>query len=274
MLLLAVLALAGVVASILAVTALLTARRRLGAELTAARGAIALEQGARVEVKGLLDASQETRLRVEEEAREAADALRLELADAQTALEDREAALARSAAYARRAEEALAQERACAATEIAPLEREIARLAAESAAAEQRSLSASSSVKELEARLAALTASSATATQALTARVATLVAARAEAEEARRLAEEEARLARTTKESFAGEARLLREEVQKAQARLEQASRRSEAPPPEPSAVKVKELPLKRVITWWCVSCNEGGGIGPKPHVCVPSEKK
>jgi hypothetical protein len=251
MILLVLLVVTGLVTSVTAVAALVAVRRRLATELALARGTIALEQGARDEVKGLLDVSHEARARAEEEAEEAAEALR-----------GAEEALAREQA---RAEEALAREQA------------------------------------IEARLTELTVVSATATRTLTARAAKLTTARAaaeegaaqlakqqqqlladldlakrasaEADEARRLAEEEARIARTAKESFAGEARLLREEVLRVQAKLDEAMRRSEAPP-VPVAVKPKVLAVTHTLTWWCVACNEGGVPGPKPHVCRPEEKK
>lgn len=269
MVLLVVLVVTGIVTSITAVATLVAVRRRLSTELALARGKIAAEIGARDEVKGLLDVSQEARVSAEGEAQEAALALRRELARAEA--------------------------------ELAPLQREIARLAASSAAAEERCQRVAEERSAVEAKLAELTTSSASATKTLTERAVRLTAARAEAEEgaaqiakqqqqlladlqqakrssaeaeeAQRLAEEEARMARTAKESFAGEARLLREEILRVQAKLEDATRRNEAPP-VPVVVKPKELVVSHTITWWCVSCAEGGGAGAKPHVCRPSEKK
>jgi chromosome segregation ATPase len=287
MILLVLLVVTGLVTSVTAVATLVAVRRRLATELALARGAIALEQGARDEVKGLLDVSHEARAHAEEEAEQAASALR-----------GAEEALAQEQA---RAEEALAREQARARAELSPLHGEIARLAAASAAAEERLQRAAAERIAVEARLTELTVVSATATKTLTARAARLTTARAaaeegaaqlakqqqqlladldlakrasaEADEARRLAEEEARITRTAKDSFAGEARLLREEVLRVQAKLDEALRRSEAPP-VPVAVKPKVLAVTHTLTWWCVACNEGGVPGPKPHVCRPEEKK
>jgi hypothetical protein len=312
MALLVVLVLTGVVVSITAVAALVAARRRLTAELAFSRGEIVAEIEARERVKGLLDVSHEAGLRAGDELRRDAESLRLELTGVRAALEEQEAARALAAEEARnaegllareraRAEEALAQERARAEAEIEPLQREVERRARESAAAELREREALAAVQSLEAKLANLITSSASATRALTARAAELSAARAEAEagaaqiarqrsqllaeledakrasaeaeEARRLSEEEARIARTAKESFAGEARLLREETLRIQANLDEALRRSDAPP-APLSVSLKPLPVKHTITWWCTACNEGGVPAVKPHVCAPIEKK
>ena len=76
---------------------------------------------------------------------------------------------------------------------------------------------------------------------------------RREAIEAQRNAEEEARLARTAKESYAGEARLLREELARATAKLLEAAGTGSAPPP-PSKEKPAPQPV-RVTAWMCTIC-------------------
>jgi len=165
----------------------------------------------------------------------------------------------------------------------------VARLGGDLERAERRDAEGATALRGLEETLAALGGSAGSAAAALEARTAELVRLRREAHddaqraalreqailveldqarariveaaEARRLAEEEARLARTAKEAFAGEVRLLRGEVQRAAAKLSEATGLPPGPPPAPP--RETPLPVVLVSAWCCRAC---GSMGTKPE--------
>jgi hypothetical protein len=225
---------------------LVSARRRLAAEIEATRRELSAELGERDRLARLLEASQVEQREVEQvkhreveqeakeledKARRAEDALRRELEQARAALEEAKANEGRAEAGVRLTEDALEKRTA----ELALL-LEQAQGAAAQAAERERAI-----LGELEA----------------------VRGARAEVEEARLQAEEEARLARTAKEAFAGEARLLREELQRTTAKLEAALKRPGSPAQEPAKealpAKGKQAPPVRSMAFWCQACGRGG---------------
>ena len=245
MLVLAVTLVLSTIAVIVVASLLAAARRRLAAE------------GGRV--AGLLTASESARAQREEEALRAREEARRVEEKALRAKED--------ALRAQRGEEAL--------------RRELERLAAELSNAAQREADATEALRAREVKVAELGA----VTAAQTARAAEMAqalagargdAARAvereqhvlseleharaesrEAAEARQRAEEEARQTRTTKDAYSGEVRLLREELARATAQLEQATlpgSPANAPP-----VKEKPPPPVHVTAWTCAACGTVG---------------
>jgi hypothetical protein len=180
-------------------------------------------------------------------------------------------------AQAQREEEALRAQRGEEA-----LRRELERLAAELASAARREADAAEALRAREARLAelgeAIAAETARATEMAQAlagargdvaravereqhALVELSQARAESREdaeARQRAEEGARQARTTKDAYSGEVRLLREELARATAKLEEAT----LPGSPPSTLPLKEKPPPpplHVTAWACAACGTVG---------------
>jgi len=275
-----------VVAGLAGAAAFAAARRRFAARLDAVRGRLEAEIGARGQVAGLLQESEAARAQAEDEARRAEEARATELAEARLALA---AARAHADAEARRGEEALRHERERLEAELSPLREQVARLGGDLGQAERRDAEAEAALRGLEAKLVALGASAEGAAAALAARTAELERLRddartdarraaqreqqilaeleqararnAEAAEARRLADEDARLARTAKEAFAGEVKLLREEVRRAAAQLAEASEQAANPPPAP--ISARPLTVVHTSSWYCQAC---GSMGTKPE--------
>lgn len=85
------------------------------------------------------------------------------------------------------------------------------------------------------------------------------VAGGADVAEALRLAEEEARVARIARDSFAGESRLLREELRRVTARLAEATRGASDARAAPLSAVVAPPVAGRTSMWWCNACGRGG---------------
>jgi hypothetical protein len=134
-------------------------------------------------------------------------------------------------------------------------ESEAAELRGELATARAESAERAAEIASLreEARLAAARARP--SEQALS----TSGAPSAEAAEALQIAREEARVARIAKDSFAGESRLLREELRRATARLAELTRGAATGQTATLPAEAAAPLAGRTSVWWCTACGRGG---------------
>ena len=86
-----------------------------------------------------------------------------------------------------------------------------------------------------------------------------IVAPGAEGAEALKMAQEEARIARVARDSFAGESRLLREELRRLTARLAEAPGGASEAKSAPLTAEAAGLLAGQSSRWWCSACGRGG---------------